>query len=37
MKVNGAKFKAEFGIKPRMLMPDKVGERAGHQVGLDYL
>ena len=33
MKVNNAKFKAEFGIKPRMLTPDKVGEKTGHEVG----
>ncbi|MCL1941682.1 MAG: YbaK/EbsC family protein [Synergistaceae bacterium] len=33
MKINGAKFKAEFDIKPRMLPPDKVVEKIGHQVG----
>ena len=33
MKVNGAKFKSEFGIKPRMLSLDKVEEKTGHQVG----
>jgi len=33
MKVNGAKFKAEFGIRARMLPLDDVGEKIGHQVG----
>ena len=33
MKVNGAKFKAEFGIKSQMLSPEKVEARTGHQVG----
>jgi prolyl-tRNA editing enzyme YbaK/EbsC (Cys-tRNA(Pro) deacylase) len=33
MKVNGAKFKAEFGIKAKMLSLDKVEEHTGHQVG----
>jgi len=33
MKVNGAKFKAEFGIKPRMLSLENVEEKIGHQVG----
>jgi prolyl-tRNA editing enzyme YbaK/EbsC (Cys-tRNA(Pro) deacylase) len=33
MKVNGAKFKAEFGIRSQMLPPDKVEEKTGHQVG----
>ncbi|MCL2767528.1 MAG: YbaK/EbsC family protein [Synergistaceae bacterium] len=33
MKVNGAKFKAEFGVKPRMLTLDSVEENTGHQAG----
>ena len=33
MKVNGAKFKAEFGIKPRMLSLDNVEKKTGHQAG----
>jgi len=33
VKVNGAKFKAEFGIKPKMLSLDKVEAKTGHQAG----
>jgi len=33
MKVNGAKFRVEFGTKPNMLSPDNVEEKTGHQVG----
>jgi len=33
MKVNGAKFKAEFGMKSKMLSLDNVAELTGHDVG----
>ena len=33
MKVNGAKFRIEFGIKSKMLSQDKVEEKTGHNVG----
>ena len=33
MKINGSKFKAEFGIKPRMLSLDNVEKKTGHQAG----
>lgn len=32
-KTDNAKFKAEFGLKPRMLTPDEVLETTGHAVG----
>jgi prolyl-tRNA editing enzyme YbaK/EbsC (Cys-tRNA(Pro) deacylase) len=32
-KIDNGKFKAEFGIKPRMLSPDEVLEYTGHAVG----
>ena len=33
MKVNGAKFKAEFDIKPRMLSLDNIEAKTGHKAG----
>lgn len=32
-KVDNAKFKAEFGIKAKMLSPDEVEELCGHAIG----
>ena len=32
-KVNNSKFKAQFGIKPKMLAPDEVLALTGHAVG----
>ncbi len=32
-KVDNAKFKAQFGMKAKMLTPDQVIERCGHAVG----
>ena len=33
MKVNGARFRTEFGIKSKMLSQDQVEEKTGHSVG----
>lgn len=33
MKIAGAKFKAEFGGKPKMMAIDEVEDRIGHSVG----
>ncbi len=32
-KIDSAKFKAEFGLKAKMLKPDEVYEYTGHEVG----
>lgn len=32
-RVDSPKFKAEFGAKPKMLKPEDVGPRIGHEIG----